>query len=166
MPFRFSAEENAEVIRVLETRYGQHLRGEFFEVSGRMEPTFGEVIVTLANRQDTFRYRMEFRAALAENRLSQAEARDLLLDFVGYYLDQYFESGRDLLLPLDFQPYEMGEHVVYARGDVTNPTLDRMADEILDRGVPLEPGPGGSPRRRPERDSGEASRPEAPDGKH
>jgi len=139
MPFRFPAEENAEVVRALEIRYGQHLQGEFFEVSGRMEPTFGELVVTLADRRETIRYRMEFRAALAENRISQAEARELLLDFVGYYLDQYFDSGRELLLPLDFQPYEMGDHVVYARGYVTNPTLDRMADEILDRGVPLPP---------------------------
>jgi len=139
MTFRFSAEENAEILRALDIRYGQHLHGEFFEVSGRMEPTFGELVLTLANRQQTFRYRMEFRAALAENRVSPAEARDLLLDFAGYYLDQYFESGRDLLLPLDFQPYEMATHVVYARGDLTNPSLDRMADEILERGVPLPP---------------------------
>jgi len=139
MSFRFSIDDAAAIAQVLETRFGDHLHSEHFEVTGRGEATFVEMNVVLANRAGTSRYAMDFRAALVENRIGEAEARDLLLDFAGYYLEQYFEKGRDLLLPLDFQPYEVEDKVVFARGDITNPSLDRRADAILEAGVTLPP---------------------------
>lgn len=137
MSHRFSAEEAGALLAALEHRYADRLQSEQFEVAGRVEPGFVELDLALVNRAGTFRYAMEFRVETARNRLSEKAARDLAADFAGHYLDQYFDSGRDLLLPLDFQPYEVGDDVVHARGDVTNPALERMADEILDAGVPL-----------------------------
>jgi hypothetical protein len=134
---RFSAEDAGAMLAALEHAYGDRLGPEQFEVSGRVEPGFVELNVVLADRAGTYRYAMDFRVETSVRRLSEQAARDLLADFAGHYLDQYFEGGRDLLLPLDFQPYEFGDHTLFARGDVTNPALDRMADAILDAGVPL-----------------------------
>ncbi len=139
MSFRFSIEESAVIAQALDARFAEHLQAEHFEVTGRVEATFIELNVVLANRQGTMRYAMDFRAALLENLLDEAGARALGLDFAEYYLDQYFGGGRDLLLPLDFQPYEVEDKVVFARGDITNPALDAVAEAILDAGVPLAP---------------------------
>jgi hypothetical protein len=137
MSFRFSIEESAAIAQALDARFAEHLHAEHFEVTGRVEATFIELNVTLANRAGTLRYAMDFRAALLENQLDEAGARELALDFAEYYLDQYFGGGRDLLMPLDFQPYEVEDKVVFARGDITNPSLDAVAEAILSAGVPL-----------------------------
>jgi hypothetical protein len=139
MAFTLPPDYAAALADTLTRHYQAELRNEHFQVEGRVEPTFVELAVVLEKPDRTFRYRMEFRAALRENRLDEEGALQLLIDFVGYYLDQYFEGGRDLLLPLDFQPYEMGEHVVYGRGDISNPGLEEEADRILEAGIPLEP---------------------------
>lgn len=145
MSYFFTIEDAAVIAQALDERFGSHLQAEHFEVTGRVEATFVEMNVVLANRAGTFRYAMDFRAALIENALAEAGARDLLADFAGYYLEQYFEGGRDLLLPLDFQPYEVEDKVVFARGDITNPTLEAMTEAILEAGVPLSPD---DPRHR------------------
>lgn len=127
-----------EIVAALSSKYSGQMTGEIFTVGGRFEPGFLHLDVTLSRRDGTWQYAMQFRVALAENRIGQAEGLDLAIDFAGWYLDQYFESGRELLLPLDFQPYNLGENVVYACGDIDLPDLKRMADEILERGTRCE----------------------------
>ncbi len=127
--------ETDEIEAALTKMFGAFIAGETFSVSGMFEPGFLHVDLKLHRRDDTFCYAMQFRCALAENRLDQGAALDVTVDFAGWYLEQYFDSGRDLLLPLDFQPYNFGDHIVYARGDIDNPKLTKMADEILNRGV-------------------------------
>lgn len=130
--------ETDEIVAALTKQYARSISGETFLVSGRFEPGFLHMEVELHRRDDSSGYLMQFRCALAENKIGQAEALDVTVDFVGWYLDQYFESSRELLLPLDFQPYNMGEKVVFACGDIDNPRLTKMADEILERGIPCE----------------------------
>lgn len=149
----FTKEDIANIITLLAARHAVFLKDEHFEIGGRVEPGFLELTAAIVNSEDTFRYEMEIRVPLkAMDTLldvsrdgrtgkepSPSEARDIALDFLGYYLDEYFQSGRELLLPLDLQPFEFGEWTVWARGDITNPKLDRMADEIIAAGVPLSP---------------------------
>ena len=137
MTRKFSAEEAGLLLAALEHHFSDRLQSEHFEVTGREEPGFVQMDVALVNRSGTWRYAMEFRVETTGNRLSGKAALALLADFAGHYLDQYFEGGRDLLLPLDFHPYEVGDDVVFGRGDITNPALDRMAEDILDAGVAL-----------------------------
>ena len=149
----FSSEDAAGVVATLAQRHAGHTRHERFEIDGRVEAAFVELSAALVREDGTFRYDIEVRVPLGapaaalgalagEERRSgptQAEAREIAIDFLGYYLDLYFEGGRDLLLPLDFQPYELGNQSVWARGDLSNPKLDRLADEILEAGGPLAP---------------------------
>lgn len=135
----FADEDRAALLNLLYERYGHHLKGERFALDGRLEPGFVELNLALERTDGTFRYDMTFYASLADNALSEEEGRDLVTDFLGWYLDLYFRRKREVLLPLDFQEYPFGDHRVFARGDVTNPRLDALADEIIEKGVPLAP---------------------------
>lgn len=127
------------LLDLLQERYGHHLRGERFRVDGRVEPGLVELNLVLERSDGTFRYDMTFYASLVDNALSEEEGRDLVVDFMGYYLDLYFRRKREVLLPLDFQEYPFGKHRVFARGDVTNPRLDALADEMIEKGVTIPP---------------------------
>lgn len=135
----FADEDRDAVLELLYQQYGAQLKGERFSLEGRVEPGLVEVTLILERTDRTFRYEMQFYVSLADNRVSEQEARDLVLDFIGYYLDLYFRNERDLLLPLDYQEYPFGEHRVFARGDITNPALDALADEIIETGRPISP---------------------------
>jgi len=146
MPSVFAPEDVASIVDALTVRHADRLGGDRFELGGRVEPGFVELSLAIFRDDRTFRYDIDVRVPLGEEHpLSNAEARDLALDFLGYYLDQYFRGGREILLPLDYQPYQLGDRTVWARGDVTNPKLDEMADEIIAAGVPLSPD---DPRHR------------------
>lgn len=132
-------EDKAALIEVLLERYGGYLDAERFIVDGRVEPGFVEATILLERLDGTRRYEMVFYVSLTDNKISEAEGRDLALDFAGYYLDLFFNSGREILLPLDFHEYEFGEFKVFARGDVTNPLLDALADEIIEKGETIPP---------------------------
>jgi hypothetical protein len=66
-----------------------------------------------------------------DDSVAAAAALDLCVDFLDWYLGEYFREARELLLPLDWQPHRFGEHNVVARGDVRNPQLDDAADAWL-----------------------------------
>ncbi len=134
MPSPLAREDREAILGLLEARYGSHLTAERMSLDGRVEPGFVELRFCLDRLDETFRYAIEIRVSTVENAISDAVARDTAVDFLGFCLDEYFKAERDLYLPLDFQPYPFGEHTVHARGDVTNPYLDRLADEILESG--------------------------------
>lgn len=134
-----SDEDREALLDLLYKRYGHHLKGERFVLDGRVEPGLVELQLILERVDGTFRYDMTFYASLHDNAISEAEGRDLVTDFMGYYLDLYFRRRREVLLPLDFQKYPFGGLHVFARGDVTNPLLDALADEIIEKGVSIAP---------------------------
>ncbi|MBL6976269.1 MAG: hypothetical protein ISR64_11100 [Deltaproteobacteria bacterium] len=134
----FRDDEAGAVVELLLSRFGVHLQGECLRVDGRSEPDFVEIEAFLEKADGSFCYQMSVRAPLGKD-LSREAGKSLALDFLGYILDQYFGSDRELLLPLDYQTYPFGDHHVQARGDLTNPRLDAAADRIIERGVPLDP---------------------------
>ena len=141
----FSEKDADALLELLNTLYGSHLKSEKIKVDGFTEPGFVELNLCLDRLDGSSRYSIDIRASLTENAISEEEGRDLIVDFLGYYLGLFFKNSREPLLPLDFQPYPFGELVVYARGDVTCPKLDAMADEIITEGKPLSPD---DPRHR------------------
>jgi hypothetical protein len=159
MPRLFSVEDVARVAGALAKRHAAWMEDEHFEIGGRVEPGFVELTAAIVKEDGTFRYDIEVRVPLTtpESMLkvgsaahragdpSQDQARDMALDFLGSYLDEYFQKGRETLLPLDLCPFEHGDWTLWARGDVSNPRLDQMADEIIAAGVPLSPD---DPRHR------------------
>ncbi|MBM4388836.1 MAG: hypothetical protein FJ088_13935 [Deltaproteobacteria bacterium] len=136
----FTKDELVELGKLLDKRYGSKLGDERFFLSADENDSYLFIKLTLENPAETFSYPMEFAVDFGQEGVaSAAEAKDLLVDFIGLYLDKYFRSGRELILPLDFTGYEFEGRTVYARGDVRNPKLDRMADEIIAGGVAVDP---------------------------
>lgn len=135
----FAEEDKAAVLDILLQRYAHRLQNERFVVDGRVEPGFVELRLILERNDGTFRYDMRFYASLKDNHISADEGRDLVIDFMGYYLDRYFRSNRQVMLPLEYLEFRFGEHKVFARGDVTNPRLEALADEIIEKGITISP---------------------------
>lgn len=131
-------EHAARIVDTLSIRHGRKLDDERFTVGARLEDETVVVTLTLERLDRTFLYRMESAMTPTEDEsVSAADALDLCLDFLDWYLGEYFKDGREILLPLDFQPHRFGEFEVLARGDVLNPLLEDAADAWL-RGERVE----------------------------
>ena len=124
--------ETARVRKALTQRWGHRLGDERIEVAGWIDPRTVEISFVISSPDDSFHYSMEARADLAEENIEPYEGKDLVLDFLDWYLGEYLESGRELLLPMDWGPHEFGEHTVLARGQVSNLKLERAADDLLE----------------------------------
>jgi len=114
--------------------YGAYLDGETFSVRVLGQSDSIAIKVTLDSHDHMSRHTFEISAASKSNGITLDQAFDLALDFLGFYLDRFFENNREDLLPLDYHAYDFGEYKVYARGDFTRPKLDDIADKILRNG--------------------------------
>ena len=128
----FDSPHAARVRRALQDRHGGALRDESFTVAARLEGDTVVATVTLARRDRSSVYRVEAALSTADGRVpSEAEALDLALDFLDWHLGEYLRGGREVLLPLDWQPHRFGDHELLARGDLRNEALDDLADAWL-----------------------------------
>ena len=116
----------------LRARHGRHLDDERFSVRAELNEGSVEVHLELSRLDQTFTYDMEATLQTHEDGgLTSEQATDICLDFLDWYLGEYFSHSRELLLPLDWQPHRFGEFEVFARGDVSNPLLDDAANALL-----------------------------------
>lgn len=120
------------VVDTLMERHRMPLGEERFDVAARVEGEMVIVKLTLRNQDKTFVYEMEAAVTLRdESDMSEGDAMHLALDFLDWYLGEYFGSQRELLLPLDWQPHRFGDQQLLARGDIRNEVLDDLADRWL-----------------------------------
>ncbi|MBL8784104.1 MAG: hypothetical protein JNJ59_04300 [Deltaproteobacteria bacterium] len=121
-----------KVLRLLNERHGSSLRDERFELDARREGEEAVVRLVLRSNDNTNVYTME--AAIESSKypaLTEAQAVDITLDFLDWYVGEYFREERDALLPLDWKSMRFGDLDVMARGDVRNEFLDDAADAWL-----------------------------------
>jgi len=118
----------------LAKKYGPYLQpGEVIRIeSGKAESDAWtiKIIFETADRSVHLPLEMAARRIDMPNTKSD-EARDLLLDFAGHFYDRYFKGGRTETLPLDWQPFTIGDHTVYARGWERNMRLEEAADRFI-----------------------------------
>jgi hypothetical protein len=136
-----TSESASQVITALHRRHAGMLRDERFELRARLEQ--GTVVATLelARSDRSSHYVMEAAKAVPENgALDLEQTLDLCLDFLDWYLGEFFREQRELLLPLDWQPHKFGDFEVLARGDLRNPILEDAADAWLRGERPEVPG--------------------------
>ena len=125
-------EHMRRVIDALNTRHGRMLRDERFLVSAGLEEGSVVVRLVLERHDQTFKYEMQCARVVPEDEAqSVSETLHLCLDFLDWYLEEYFSGEREVLLPLDWQAHRFGEVEVLAKGDVRNPGLDEAADAWL-----------------------------------
>jgi hypothetical protein len=142
-----TAESKAELIALFTQRHGRHLRDERIVLNATLKDKTVVVMLSLNRYDKTCDYVMEAAKGVPDNgHMTLDETRELCFDFIDWYLVQYFENDRELLLPLDWQPHRFGEIELMARGDIKNAVLDEAADAWL-RGERPEV-PSRSPMRK------------------
>jgi len=129
-----SPEDRRKIEETLQNTYGAKLNGEKFHVKVLGQSDSIVLKVRLESHDRMSCYTFDISAGATANKINLKQALDLALDFLGFYLDRFFENNREDLLPLDYHPYDFGEHTIYARGDYTRPKLDEMANQILRNG--------------------------------
>jgi len=121
-----------KIIGVLNERHAAGLTGERFTVDAHKLGDNVSAVVTLANLDRSFVYTMECAVVRANyTGMSVDDAIDACFDFLDWYLGEFFQSHRELLLPLDWQPHRFGDIEVMARGELSNAFLDEAADAWL-----------------------------------
>lgn len=121
-----------KVLHTLTERHGSALRSEQFELDVVKEGDDAVVKLTLRSFDRTHVYAMEAAVRREQyHAMTVAAAIDVALDFLDWYLGEYFREDRDAFLPLDWKPYRFGDIEVMARGEVRNEFLDEAADAWL-----------------------------------
>lgn len=148
MPLRplFNSEFEAKFLGELNKRMSRFVRpGEAFRVTHHaIEDGAWCLSVIFENADRTLHLPVELAVVATDNpKLSNDEARDVLVDFLGYFFDRYFREAREVTLPLDWAPLRFGEYMVRARGWEKNLLLEELADRLL-AGEPVDalPLPG------------------------
>jgi hypothetical protein len=119
-------------LALLDERHGSSLRNERFELDAVRED--GDVIVRLVLRSDDRTHVYTMEATILREKypaLSESQAVDLSLDFLDWYVGEYLREERDVFLPLDWSPHQLGDLEVMARGELRNEFLDDAADAWL-----------------------------------
>ena len=127
-----TSDQRAKALKLLTDRHAGSLRDERFELEVRKEGDEAVVQLTLRSSDHTRVYAME--ATITRDKyqaMTQAQAIDVCLDFLDWYVGEYFREDRDAFLPLDWQPHRFGDLEVLARGDLHNELLDEAADAWL-----------------------------------
>jgi hypothetical protein len=120
------------VLALLRDRHASSLRQETFELEVHREGDEAVVRLTLRSEDRTDVYQMEAAIERAKYRaMTEAQAIDICLDFLDWYVGEYFREERDVFLPLDWQPHRFGDVEVLARGELRNELLDDAADAWL-----------------------------------
>lgn len=120
--------------------------GEHFRVlQHAIEDGAWTLSVAFENGDRTLHLPVELAIAALDNPpLTNEAARDVLIDFLGYFFESYFREARDVTLPLDWAPVRFGDFMLRARGWEKNLLLEELADRLL-AGEP--PEALGLPRR-------------------
>jgi hypothetical protein len=125
------AEKNQDLANIFEKKYGAWLGQRFFEVSSVVQSTVVTVSVTLRNSDKSFFYPIEGRIQFEDQDLKIERARELVLDYIDAYIEEFLTGGEETYLPIDWANYECEGLELQLRGQILNLKLEALADEIL-----------------------------------
>ena len=119
--------------QALLTRYGRFLKeGEVFKVTGKSEDDSWAINVVFENTDHSLHLPMDVVLVARENpKLTDDDVRAVLVDFVDYFFDRYFQGAREITLPIDWAEFPFGDYKVHARGWEKNLKLENAADRLL-----------------------------------
>ena len=130
-PLLDAARQN-RIAALLDTRHGKSLKDESFDLSARVEGENPVMQIVLRNRDRTVVYTMGAALVRADYpTITLSDGLDICVDFLDWYLGEYFRDGRDAFLPLDWKKFRFGDLEVMARGDLRNDLLEDLADAWL-----------------------------------
>jgi len=124
--------EQAKVLAsMLDQKYVSQLGDRYFDVHGCKEGQVITIRVTLRDAKGTFVYPVEARMATEDQDLTVMEARDLLLDYIDAYFDEYLNGEGDTYLTIDWSTYECDGFELQMRGQILNSHLEQLADDLI-----------------------------------
>lgn len=125
------AEKNQDVASLLEKKYGAWIGQRFFEVSSVNHADIVTVKVTLRNADKSFFYPIEGRIRFEDQDIKADEARELLLDYIDAYIEEFLTGGEETYLPIDWANYDCEGLELQLRGQILNIKLEELADQLL-----------------------------------
>lgn len=126
-----SKEQSKILATMLDRKYSSYLAARYFDIESRTDNQVVTIKVTLRDAKGKFVYPVEARMTLDDQDLSISEARDLLLDYVDGYFDEFLSNGEEILLTIDWSSYECDGYDIQLRGQILNSHLESIADELI-----------------------------------
>lgn len=127
------AEKNQDVASLLEKKYGAWIGQRFFEVSSVTHADIVAVKVTLRNADKSFFYPIEGRIQFEDQDIKADEARELLLDYIDTYIEEFLTGGEETYLPIDWANYDCEGLELQLRGQILNIKLEELADQLMNQ---------------------------------
>ena len=124
-------EKNQELASLLEKKYGAWLGQRFFEVHSSSQFAVVSVKVTLRNADKSFFYPIEGRIQFEDQDLKADAARDLLMDYIDAYLEEFLTGGEETYLPIDWANFDCDGVELQLRGQILNIKLEELANQLL-----------------------------------
>ena len=118
---------------LLHDKYKRFLRqDEKITVTTEFKGSYVQVELLLANSDKAFYYPIEVRIHMEENKLTTyKEGFDVLIDFMDYYLGEFFSEERELYLPIEYAEMSFHKYKIDTRGQIFNRKLEELADKLL-----------------------------------
>ena len=129
-----------EVASLMDRKYASYMKQRYFEAAVRRDSQGVYAKVTLRNKNGSYFYPVEGRIAHEEHEMSDRDAAFFLLDYIDQYFDEYFKEDGGVYLPIDWADYEWDGVALQLKGQILNLEVERMADELLERGLGSQGG--------------------------
>jgi hypothetical protein len=127
----FHPDQQTMMARQLKVKYQSAIDDRYFVIDGKVVGKVVFITVTLRNDSGKFVYPVECRLDLQDQEVSQADARDLLLDFADNYFEEYLLNDADTFLTIEWSNYECDGIEFQMKGQIVNEYLEHAADLIL-----------------------------------
>lgn len=131
-------EELSDIEALMGEKYAHYLDGRSFHVAAEHQGDSVYVTVTLKNDEESFFYPVEARIKHEAEDMKPSEAALFLIDYIDAYFEEYLTENEDLFIPIDWTAHQYLASNFQIRGQVRNLKIERMADDLLSKGVPYE----------------------------
>ncbi|MBP9708377.1 MAG: hypothetical protein KBD78_12090 [Oligoflexales bacterium] len=122
---------NYEVANIFESNYFNNLKDRFFSAEMNLIDNMLQVTITLKNQDESFFYPVTARMNINGQEITVENARQLLIEFIDAYFEEFFREGEQVYLPIEWGAFELNGYALQAKGQILNNKLERLADEWL-----------------------------------
>ncbi len=126
-----SQAEIKDLARIMTIKYSSQLGDRQFDIAAKVDQAAAYATTTLQNGDRSFVYPVEGRMAHKEQNISPQEALFLLVDYIDHYFTEYFQTGENVYIPLDWSTYHYENLDLQLRGQVLNHRVEELAEQLL-----------------------------------
>ncbi len=129
----FSDDSFEKLSKLTQKRFIAYLKSdETITFSGSFDQLALKIDLSLSNKDRSFYYEINAAMDLVSNPpITPSDARDKVIDLIDQYLIEYFESGREVFLFIDWKTYTIDQYTIHMKGQILNKLAEDMADQLL-----------------------------------